>query len=48
LLVAQFAKSLVIASVILHPTAVGAAINDSCPKLISLGAVSSIAQEDAE
>ena len=48
LLVTQFAKSLVLASVIVHPAAVGASINDSCPKLTNVGAVSSIAQEDAE
>ena len=44
LLVTQFAKSLVLASVIVHPAAVGAVIHEGCPELTNIGAASLIAQ----
>jgi len=44
LLVTQFAKSLVLTSVIVHPAAVGAVIHEGCPELTYIGAASLIAQ----
>jgi hypothetical protein len=47
LLVAQSAKSLILASVTVHPTIVDASIIGGCLKLTNVGTVSSIAKEDA-